>query len=174
MDFLDYEGEKLYFDDPVSDEVAQLLDKASAAGRDNSAENSLLRAYFLEPNHLTVIVALYRFYYYKQRYTEALTIADRALEVSAKQLGLRTGWDEMNISELGYGVLISMGLTRFYLHALKASGFVLMRMERIDEALERLNKLAELDPQDQFGAQPLIQLGLQAQANLQQYDAVQA
>lgn len=162
MDFLDYEGDKLYFDEPVSPAVEKLLDEASEAGRDDRAENSLLQAYFLEPNHLTVLVALYRFYYYKQRYEDALIVADRALEVSGKQLELRTGWQEMNISELGYGVLISMGLTRFYLHALKASGFVLLRMQKIDDALLRLYKLTELDPQDQFGGKLLINVAINA------------
>jgi tetratricopeptide (TPR) repeat protein len=162
MDFLDYEGEQLYFDDPVSQEVADLLDKASDLGRDDSAENYLLRAYFLEPEHLTVLVALYRFYYYKQRYEDALVIADRSLDVSASLLGLRDTWQEMNVNELGHGVLISMGLTRFYMHALKASGFVLLRMQRIDEALLRLYKLTELDPQDQFGALPLIDVAINA------------
>jgi len=162
MDFLDYETDKLYFDEPVSDEVAQLLEQASAAGREDRAEQILLKAYFLEPKHLTVLVALYRFYYYKQRYEDALRIADRSLEISGEQLGLRSKWSKMNLSELGYGVLISMGMTRFYLHALKASGFVLLRMQRIDEALKRLNKLTELDPKDQFGARPLIAVAMEA------------
>lgn len=159
MNFLDFEGEQLYFDVPVSDEVGRLLELASEAGRDDRAEGYLLRAYFLEPEHLTVLVALYRFFYYKQRFDDALLVADRSLHSAARQLGLRSSWQTMSLSELGHGVLVSMGLTRFYLHALKASGFMLLRMQNIDEALQRLYKLSELDPSDQFGASMLIELG---------------
>ena len=160
MDFLDFEGEKLYFDEPVSEEVQNLLDEASELGRDDAAEQVLMRAYFLEPNHLTVLVAMYRYYYYTQRLADALVVGERALQVSADMLGLRTNWDELNIYELGEGVMVSMGLTRFYLHALKAVGFIYLRMQNIPESLARLNKLAELDTSDQFGARPLIEIAI--------------
>lgn len=160
MDFLDFEGEKLYFDEPVSSEVKVLLDKASALGRDDAAEKLLMRAYLLEPEHLTVLVALYRYFYYKQRLEDALIVGERALEVSARLLGLRSSWKDLTINELGQGVMVSMGLTRFYLHSLKAVGFILLRLKRITESLERLNKLKELDTSDQFGARPLIDIAI--------------
>lgn len=158
MDFLDFEGEKLYFDEPLSAEAERMIAHASEAGRDPRAEEYLMRAFFLEPNHLTVLVALYRFFYYTQRFDDAMLTADRAMDSAARQLGLMHGWRKLTINELGQGVLVSMGLTRFYLLALKASGFILLRMHAIPQALERLNKLAELDPADQFGARPLIEL----------------
>ena len=158
MDFLDFNEDKLYFDEPVSAEVRKLLEQASKDGTSDAAEASLMRAYFLEPEHLIVLVALYRYLYYKHRYDEALMVADRALLASAKQLGLSRGWDEMTVMELGYGVLVSMGLTRFYLHALKASGFMYMRLGDMVSALERLNKIAELDPADQFASSHLIEI----------------
>ena len=163
MDFLDFEGDGLYFDEPVVPEVEELLNEASSAGRTKLAENRLMRAYFLQPDHLSVLVALYRYFYYKQRYEDALLVAERALEISGKQLGLRTDWEGMSVDELGYGVMVSMGLTRFYLHALKAVGFIFLRMRNIDEALERLNKVAELDKSDQFGVRPLIEIAIKHQ-----------
>lgn len=166
MDFLDFEGEKLYFDEPVSVEVEELLIKASDAGREDGVEEILMKAYSLEPNHLMVLVALYRFYYYTQRYEKALVIADKAIKVSKTQLGLREDWRNMTANELGHGVLVSMGLTRFYLHALKASGFISLRMRNISAALERLNKLAELDPSDQFGASALINIAKKAHESI--------
>jgi Tfp pilus assembly protein PilF len=158
VDFLDFSGEKLYFDDPVSLEVEKMLKRASEAGTSDTAEVSLMRAYFLEPEHLTVMVALYRYLFYKHRYDEALLVADRTLVITAKRLGLRRGWDDMTVAELGHGVLVSMGLTRFYLFALKASGYMYMRLGDMVSALERLNKVAELDPADQFGSRPLIEI----------------
>jgi tetratricopeptide (TPR) repeat protein len=158
VDFLDFSGEKLYFDDPVSLEVEKLLKRASDYGTGDEAEVSLMRAYFLEPEHLTVLVALYRYFYYKHRYDEALVIADRTLDITAKRLGLRRHWNEMTSAEMGHGVMVSMGLTRFYLFALKASGYMYMRLGDMVSALERLNKVAELDPADQFGSSSLIEI----------------
>jgi len=142
----------------VSLEVEKLLKRASDFGTSGAAEASLMRAYFLEPEHLTVLVAMYRYMYYKHRYDEALLVADRTLEISAKRLGIRRHWSEMTVAEIGHGVLVSMGLTRFYLFALKASGYMYMRLGDMVSALERLNKVAELDPADQFGSSTLIEI----------------
>jgi tetratricopeptide (TPR) repeat protein len=167
VDFLDFNEEKLYFDEPVSAAVENLLEQASMDGTSDAAEVSLMRAYFLEPEHLTVLVALYRYLYYKHRYDEALMVADRAMETSARQLGLRHSWNDMTVTELGYGVQVSMGLTRFYLHALKASGFMYMRLGDMVSALERLNKIAELDQADQFGSSHLIRIAKKFQSEQQ-------
>ena len=81
MDFLDFAGEDMYFDEPVSPEVEGLLLDAAQRYGEDGAETSLLRAYFLEPEHLTVLVALYRYFYYRQRYRESLITADRAIAI---------------------------------------------------------------------------------------------
>lgn len=158
MDFLDFSEERLYFDDPVSLEVEKLLKQASMEGSSDAAEAKLMRAYFLEPEHLTVLVALYRYLFYKHRYDEALLVADRSLVVSGNRLGLSRSWKNMTVTELGHGVMVSMGLARFYLFALKASGYMYMRLGDMMSALERLNKVAELDPSDHFGCGFLIEI----------------
>jgi len=158
VDFLDFEGESLYFDEPSSERVVELIARASADGRSPEAELPLLQAYLLEPGQLSVLVALYRYYYYTHRLEDALVVVNRAMDVSASRLGLSSDWHRVTIEGLGYGILVSMGLTRFYLHALKASAVVCMRMRNLDEAIERLNKLAKLDPMGQFGAKPLLEI----------------
>jgi DNA-binding SARP family transcriptional activator len=55
-----------------------------------------------------------------------------------------------------------MSLMRFYLYVLKGSGYLLMRMGRVDEALERLEKLVALDTSDRIGAQALVELARNA------------
>jgi tetratricopeptide (TPR) repeat protein len=170
LDFLDFEGENLYFDDPSSDRVVELIEQASAEGRSPEAELPLLQAYFLEPNQLTVLVALYRYYYYTHRLDDALVVVNRAMDAAASRLGLSSDWRRVTIEGLGYGILISMGLTRFYLHALKASAVVCMRMRNLDEAIDRLNKLAELDPMDQFGAKPLLEIADRARREAEYAD----
>lgn len=161
MDFLDFEGQDLYFDDPVNEEVAELLDKASRAYPDEDAENYLMRSYFLEPNHLMVLVALYRYYYYQHRYSDALVVADRSLQAAADKLGIDVDWRELQPAHLGSGVFVSMGLTRFYLLGLKAKAYLLLRVKDLDSAIECLEKLKELDPNDQFGSAFLMRVARQ-------------
>ena len=158
MDFLDFEGQDLYFDDPISDEVKGLLDNAAKIYPDEEAEHLLMRAYFFEPRHLMVLVALYRYFYYQHRYEDALIIADRSLEVSADKLDIRVNWWELKPEHLGSGVFISMGLTRFYLLGLKARAYLLLRLNDLDGAIDCLSKLEELDPNDQFGSAFLMKV----------------
>jgi tetratricopeptide (TPR) repeat protein len=150
VDFLDFEGQDLYFDAPLSTEVAELLEQAAECYPSEESESFLMRGYFIEPEHLTVLVALYRYFYYQHRYQDALLVSDRALKVSGRLLGFRMDWSELPLTELGSGVMVSMGLIRFYLLALKASGYLLLRLGDYEQASRRLDKLAELDSTDQF------------------------
>lgn len=152
MDFLDFEGQDLYFDTPISSEVTELLEQAAECYPNAESEALLMRGYFLEPEHLTVLVALYRYFYYQHRYEDALLISDRALKAAGRLLGFHTDWSELSLPAVGSGVMVSMGLIRFYLLALKASGYLCLRMGDFEEASKRLDKLVELDSTDQFGS----------------------
>jgi len=152
VDFLDFEGEDLYFDTPISSEVTELLKQAAECYPDAKSEALLMRCYFLEPEHLSVLVALYRYYYYQHRYEDALLVSDRALKVAGRMFGFQLDWSQLSLPVLGSGVMVSMGLIRFYLLALKASGYLLLRMGNFEEASRRLDKLVELDSTDQFGS----------------------
>lgn len=161
MDFLDFEGQDLYFDAPLSEEVSELLDMASQAYPGAEAEKYLMRAYFLEPDHLMVHVGLYRFFYYQHRYEDALVIADRSLKVAGEKLGLPVQWQNLMPENLGGGVFVSMGLTRFYVLALKARAYLQLRLQALDEAIDCLEKIKQLDPKDQFGSAFLLKIAKQ-------------
>lgn len=158
MDLLDFEAQSLYFDDDLSEEVHALLDAAADAYGNAGAEHRLLRAYFHEPEHLTVLVALYRYFYYQHRYPDALLVAERAMNVTARRLGLRCTWEELSLQALSPGIRVSMTLTRFYLMALKGSGYLQLRMGETRNGLARLEKVAEFDTDDRIGVRSLIQL----------------
>jgi tetratricopeptide (TPR) repeat protein len=155
VDLLDFDGEQMYFDHPVSAEVATLLEDAAAGYGEPEAESSLLRAYFLEPEHLTVLVALYRYFYYRHRYEEAILVADRAIRLSAVKLGISENWRDLSKADLGRAVLVSMTLTRFLLLALKGSGYLEFRLGDAVAALERFDKVIELDASDRLGMKEL-------------------
>lgn len=160
MDFLDFENHDLYFDEPLSSADEELLQKAAELYPDKETETILLDLQSRLPESLTIIVALYRFYYYQHRYTDALEIADKALSVSAQMMGLTIEWDALTEHHLGKGVFVSMGLIRFYMLGLKASAYLYMRVGDIYQAHERLKKIVELDPADQFGASFLLKMAV--------------
>lgn len=166
MDFLDFDDHSLYFDEPLTAEQESLLQQASEIYPEAEAEHLLDRLFAQKPGSLTVLVAMYRFYYYQHRYEDALGIAELAIKVSAKMMGLTLGWERLSEQYLGQGVFVSMGLIRFYMLALKGSVYLLMRLGRIDEAIPRLKKIVELDPSDQFGAAFLLRVAEKEQVNL--------
>jgi hypothetical protein len=162
MDLMDFEGESLYFDEPLPDEVGELLRLSAQSYGTAEAEHSLMRAYFLEPRHLTVLVALYRYFFYQHRYEDALRVADRALEVTASKLNISSDWRELGMSRLAVGIMQSMTLTRFYLMVLKGAGYLRLRTGDTAGGLERLLKVAELDSSDRLGVAALIEVARDA------------
>jgi tetratricopeptide (TPR) repeat protein len=160
VDLQDFDGEQMYFDHPVSPEVNALIQDAAAHYAEQEAEQSLLRAYFLEPEHLVVLVSLYRYFYYRHRYKDALIVADRAIGLSAGELGISADWRHLSKDSLGQAVRISMTLTRFLLLALKGSGYLKLRLGDAVGALERFDKVVELDTSDRLGMKELRTLAM--------------
>ncbi len=158
MDLVDFQGEEMYFDQPVGHDTEVLLQQAALSYGEEAAEHCLLRAYFLEPEHLTVLVALYRYFYYRHRYAESLLVAERAIVLTARRLGIQTDWRRMDAEALGRAVLTSMTLTRLLLLAIKGAGYLCLRLGDAAGALERLEKVAALDTSDRLGLTELINL----------------
>lgn len=158
MDLLDFEQTELYFDEPLKPEVAQLLHEAGELYGSEEAEAKLLLANFLAPQQLTVLVALYRYYYYQHRLEDALLVAESTLAVAGRRLGFPCSWMFLHPGSLSAGVLRSMGLVRFYLMALKAAGLVNLRLGNRAEGQAMLEKLLELDSHDRIGGRALLEL----------------
>jgi hypothetical protein len=162
MDLLDFTSEDLYFDEPLQSEARHCLELAAAQYAEGRAESSLLRAYFLAPEHPMVLVAMYRFFYYQHRLEDALLVADRVLRVFAERLELPLDWRELTETQIGAGVMVSMAMIRFYLLALKGAGFLQLRLGLYDDALARLAKVVELDVHDRLGARALLEVAQRA------------
>ncbi len=158
MDLLDFEGQDLYFDEDLPDEVKTLVAQASAEYAEGTAELPLLRAYLRAPESLSVLVSLYRFYYYQHRLEETYLVALRSLEVSGKALGFPADWRELEAGHLAAGAERSMGLVRFHLLALKGTGWLKMRLNQPAEARAILEKLAALDTANRLGIKDLLGL----------------
>jgi hypothetical protein len=158
MDLLDFEGQDLYFDEALPEGVPELLAQASAGYAEGAAELPLLRAYFLAPESLSVLVALYRFHYYQHRLADTYRVAMRALAVSGKTLGFPADWRDLAPEHLAAGAEQSMGLVRFYLLSLKGAGWLKMRLNEAAAAREILEKLASLDTADRLKIGDLLAL----------------
>lgn len=158
MELLDFCAEELYFDEPLQPEVERLLNAAADGYAQGTSELPLFQAYFLQPEHLSVLVALYRFYFYQGRRTDALRVVTRVLQLVAGRLGMTADWRAIEVDDLGRGAQRSMALLRFYLFALKAAGYLELRLGRTQAALQRFEKVLELDTADRIGTAALADL----------------
>ena len=158
MDLLDFSDCKLYFEDDLPAEAERLIAQAASEYGEPEAEFSLLRAHLLAPENLSVLVGLYRYYFYQHRLADALVVAERAMQLSGRHLGLPPDWNLLDETRLGSAAANSFGLLRFYLLALKAASVVLLRLGKIADSRARLIKLAGLDSRDQLGAGKLLEV----------------
>lgn len=156
MDLQDFNVDTLYFEAPATPDIDDLLAQASLAYGKGGAESHLLRAYALAPEHLSVLVGLYRFYFYQHRYQEALFIAQQLLQVVAPRIGFPDHWRNVRTLHLEQGVMLSIGFVRFYLLALKAAAYVQLRLGAFQEGKDMLRKIVELDSADRLGAKHLL------------------
>jgi len=124
---------------------------------DRIAENHLFQAQALAPGHAAVLIALYRFYFYKGRLADALEVAERCLTKAARDNQLHEDWRRVGRDDADFGSYDAI-LPRFYLFTLKAYGYLQMRLGRLEESRAALTKMRELDPSDKLNAAVLLQV----------------
>lgn len=155
MDLLSFDAEPLFFDTPPADEVVQLLQQAAENYGDEQTEADLQRAYHLAPDHLMVLVALFRYYLYQQRFLEALAISQHAREVIRQPLDLPHDWRALSEAHLS-GSEKSKVMVRFYLLCLKGEAYLHARRGEREKGIALLKKVIEMDSQDRLGAVALL------------------
>lgn len=158
MDLIDFDHTELYFDEPLALDVSRLLADAADAYGSDEAESLLLRANLMAPQHLIVLVALYRYYFYQHRLEDALLVAESALAVVGRRLEFPDTWVYLREANVGAGVMRSMGLVRFYLMVLKAAGYINLRLGHIETGKAMLEKLVQLDSHDRIGGKALLEV----------------
>lgn len=156
MDLMDFDQTTLYFEEPISPEVERLIADSAENYGSEEAEALLLRANFIAPEQLTVLVSLYRYYFYQHRLEDALLVAESALAVAGRRLEFPDTWVYLHSGNVGAGVMRSMGLVRFYLMVLKAAGYINLRLGRHETGQAMLEKLVELDRCDRLGGRALL------------------
>jgi len=148
--------EEALLDSDLPAEAAHQLRLASLAyAHDEVAERHLQEARAIAPKHAAVLIGLYRFYFYKGRLSEALTISEVCLKKAARDNKLAADWHEVRRGDADFGSYAA-SVPRFYLFTLKAYGYLQMRLGNTDEGLAAVMKLLELDPSDKIGAKVLL------------------
>ncbi len=161
MDLLDFEAQGLYFEQADIAGVKELIAEAAEMYGGGEAELPLLQAYFKAPDSLNVLVALNRFYYYQHRLEDALAATQKALAVIRPLVGFPDDWRQLQLGHLQAVPTQWLTQVRLYLFTLKAIGFLLMRLQRLDESQAIFEKLVELDSKDRIGAKALLDLLMQ-------------
>lgn len=156
MDLLSFDAEPLYFDNPPSEEVVRLLHQAAEDYSDGKAEAALHLAYQLAPEHLMVLVSLFRYYFYQHRFPEALDISQKAREVVRQKLGLPQDWSTLSEAQLSEGHEHDMVLVRFYLLCLKGEAYLYARQGEPEKGIPLLEKVAAMDSKDHLGTTALL------------------
>lgn len=119
------------------------------------AETHLQTADMLAPDHAAVLIAFYRFYFYKGRLTEALSVARACIAKAMRENVLGHDWREVRPHDAAFddwGALVP----RFFLFSLKGYAYLSLRLGSFDEGRKAAQKLLELDPRDRIGAQVLL------------------
>ena len=158
MDLLDFEAQGLYFDEPDTEGVKEMIATAAENYATGEAELPLLKAYFLAPESLNVLVALNRFYYYQHRLEVALCATLKALAVIRPLIAFPDDWRELQQSHITNAPADLLTQVRLYLFTLKAVGFLNMRLNNLDVSQHIFEKLVGLDSKDRIGAKGLLEL----------------
>lgn len=166
MDLLDFEAQGLYFEQADVAGVKELIATAAENYATGNAELSLLKAYFLAPESLNVLVALNRFYYYQHRLEEALAATTKALVVIRPTIDFPEDWRDLQLSHINEAPADLLTKIRMYLFTLKAVGFLNMRLENLDLSQSVFEKLVELDSKDRIGAQGLLELVIKRKTDI--------
>jgi hypothetical protein len=136
--------------------AAHQLELAGLAySQDLVAERHLYEAMRIAPTHLAVQVGYYRYLFYKGRLRDALAQLAVCIGNAAAQSGLPADWRRATPQDADFADFSAVW-ARFYLFALKAHGYIQMRLGEIEAGRLAIAKVLELDPSDKVGAEILL------------------
>lgn len=156
MDLLNFDPEPLYFEDPLPEGVLALIERAGEYYGAPEAETALAEAGARAPDHLLVLVARYRYHFYRHQIDEAAIVVWHAIAVSGARIGLPASGTGLDAEQVAAAGRRSMTLTRFYLSALKAAAYIRLRQGDIAGATALLEPLVSIDAADRLGSKVLL------------------
>jgi tetratricopeptide (TPR) repeat protein len=134
----------------VADDVKELLILAAKTW-ENTEESTKYMQQALDKtgDNTDVLIAAYRYFYYKNNYVLALTTAEKITAKIRKEENLPSNWEELK------PILIKRheeNQIRLYLNAYAASGLILAKLGKIEQAKEISTRIKGIDEKNDFGA----------------------
>jgi len=128
----------------IPEDVKHLLILASEHWEDTERSQQYMNdALAIAEDNIDVLVGAYRYFFYKSNPTMALTIAQKVLNKIQNAENLPENWEELK------PILINRkndsDAIRMYINAYAATGFVLAKMGKLEEAKEVTERVKEID-----------------------------
>lgn len=149
--------DRVHFASDIKPEVNACLQQAVAYAHDFERARGLLhQAKDMDPDQLEVYTALYKFYFYRGYLDEAEMVTVESLARAAQQGGFSHEFEQLTPSCSDWSA--QGGPARAFLYSLKALAFIRLRKGDRASALAVLDKLTNLDPDDQVGGSVIVAL----------------
>ncbi|MEA5620850.1 hypothetical protein VB711_23850 [Cronbergia sp. UHCC 0137] len=140
----------------VSDDVKELLILAAQNWENTEiSENYMQQALAKTKDNTDVLVAAYRYFYYKNNYPLALTTAEQLIAIIESVEKFPNNWEELK------PILVQRHeetQIRLYLNAYAASGLVLAKLGELEKAKEISTRIKDIDDKNDFGAGILLDI----------------
>jgi hypothetical protein len=140
----------------VADDVKELLILAAQTWENTEESAKYMQQALAKTGENTdVLVAAYRYFYYKNNYVLALTTAEKITAKIRKEENLPDNWEKLQ------PILVERYTEpqiRLYLNAYAASGLVLAKLGKIEQAKEISIRMKGIDEKNDFGAGILLDI----------------
>ncbi len=138
----------------VPDDIKQLLILAADNWQDTSKSQHYINQALIQTNNsVDVLVAAYRYFYYKNNYEMALSTASQVINNIKDSENLPDNWQQLQL------VLSSRkedSQIRLYLNAYAASGLVLAKLGDIEQAKTICVRIKEIDVNNEFAGASIL------------------
>lgn len=140
----------------VPEDIKKLLILAAQNWENTSeSEKYIQQALSQSGGNTEVLVAAYRFFYYKNNYLLALQTAAKVLDKIKKEQQFPENWEKLKPILVNRREEPQIGL---YLNAYAASGLVLAKLGELEQAKEISIRVKEIDKKNDFGAGILLDI----------------
>jgi tetratricopeptide (TPR) repeat protein len=137
-------------------EVKELLILASE-NWDNTelSEQYINQALAIAGKNANVLIGAYRFFFYKSKAAIALQIAERVVNMVREDENLPIEWEELK------PILVTRGqepAIRLFINAYAGTGYLLAKLNRLEEALLITSRIKEIDSKREFCATTVFEV----------------
>ena len=133
----------------VPEDIKNLLILAAKSWENTAESENYMQQALAKTNENTdVLVAAYRYFYYKNNYTLALEMAVKVTNKIKHSEKLPDNWEQLK------PILVSRKddpIIRLYLNAYAASSLVLAKLGEIEQAKQISARVKEIDDKKEFG-----------------------